>query len=523
MLGKFLILVPMLILTVTAGAQDGDRDGDGLSDFQEIHKYLTDPDDPDSDDDGIPDGDWLERREYQYVVRSVVQVMRPVTPEFLCDDYQDVRVLDQTPGWYELEVVHYPFNDLDTCIEGDPDWRRRTKDLATWTAAGPTADWDRPMQEEIAAALAANGLDLAGCDDRALCLAASNWLLRRARSSSGFMTYFTAYDRRGQAWIPDELRPAALRNLPVAGRSLETQIEHELSARGMFARRERGSCTSTAIYLSGGLRALGLPTRIILCIPLVDGSDPAEHELIERGISHHRLRRHLLRRARAGRESWTAHTFNEVFVGGRWRRLDQGYLGQDLVHAGALGLATKVAMVGDWAEARAWESTGRRQALRRRDDVFGHANPYSCISLRDEFGPHCRLENPEIESMTISALLETDSPALPADVRAGLEPRGRRGLVIVAGTAWDLEGAQAFTTAADRRLDLVPDRGPRIGLDLDPFCFWLRPSGTIYVYLPTADPDRQALRQARGWRLVPRNDSERARWAVAEDLRLPGD
>ena len=56
-----------------------DRDGDGLSDFQEVHKYLTDPNKKDSDNDGKPDGDWLERREYQYTIRSVVQVMKPVT------------------------------------------------------------------------------------------------------------------------------------------------------------------------------------------------------------------------------------------------------------------------------------------------------------------------------------------------------------------------------------------------------------------------------------------------------------
>ena len=44
-------------------AQDPDRDGDGLSDFHEVHKYNTDPDNKDSDGDGVTDGDWRERRE----------------------------------------------------------------------------------------------------------------------------------------------------------------------------------------------------------------------------------------------------------------------------------------------------------------------------------------------------------------------------------------------------------------------------------------------------------------------------
>ena len=60
-------------LTAAATAQgDADRDGDGLSDFAERHKYRTDPARADSDGDGVPDGDWRERREYQYTVSSVV-------------------------------------------------------------------------------------------------------------------------------------------------------------------------------------------------------------------------------------------------------------------------------------------------------------------------------------------------------------------------------------------------------------------------------------------------------------------
>ena len=57
------------------GQDDIDSDGDGLSDFQEVHKYLTDPNEKDSDGDGKNDDDWDERREYQYTIRSVVRVM----------------------------------------------------------------------------------------------------------------------------------------------------------------------------------------------------------------------------------------------------------------------------------------------------------------------------------------------------------------------------------------------------------------------------------------------------------------
>ena len=44
--------------------RDSDTDRDGLTDFAEVHKHFTDPKKADSDGDGIPDGDWDERREF---------------------------------------------------------------------------------------------------------------------------------------------------------------------------------------------------------------------------------------------------------------------------------------------------------------------------------------------------------------------------------------------------------------------------------------------------------------------------
>jgi hypothetical protein len=61
------LFLALLAPTAPAAAQqdplvprwvDPDGDGDGLSDFQEVHKYLTDPVKADSDGDGKADGGW---------------------------------------------------------------------------------------------------------------------------------------------------------------------------------------------------------------------------------------------------------------------------------------------------------------------------------------------------------------------------------------------------------------------------------------------------------------------------------
>ena len=79
---------------LSAPDHDIDTDGDGLSDYQEIHKYRTDPKKVSTAGDGVPDGDRQRRREFTYTIRSVVKVMQPVNlAECLNDDYQDVHVL----------------------------------------------------------------------------------------------------------------------------------------------------------------------------------------------------------------------------------------------------------------------------------------------------------------------------------------------------------------------------------------------------------------------------------------------
>jgi len=49
------VAIAALCWSAPAWAEDVDSDGDGLSDFREIHKYFTDPKKADSDGDGYGD------------------------------------------------------------------------------------------------------------------------------------------------------------------------------------------------------------------------------------------------------------------------------------------------------------------------------------------------------------------------------------------------------------------------------------------------------------------------------------
>lgn len=511
-----LLLAILVVARLPAQDPDRDRDKDGLSDVQEVHKYGTDPQRADSDGDGVPDGEWRERREYQYTVRSVVQVLRPVTPEFLGDDYQDARVLDETRDWVELEVIHYPFSTVADAIAGDAGWRRAAARMQRWTEPGPTNDWTPKMRTVLLAALQQAGIDAAKLDDRALVERASHWLCEHANSEDGFTVFMTGFDDRGRPFVPDHFAAAVERSARERGRSVAEQWSREISARGMFEHGKRGTCTSSAIYLNGCLRALGVPTRTVLCIPIIDAGDERERALVQR-LVHHDVRRMVVAATDELRNSWASHTFNEVFVGGRWVRLNYDRLGQGILDRQLYGMITHVATFSDWAEARAWETIGRRQKGGAQDDVFGGQNPYSTISLRDEFGAHCKLENPAIvPKARITGLTWSDDPQLPDDVRAWFAKRGEQGLIAHVEGPRGQELAD-FLRQVDRRIELVAEGRPRLVVEVAQGCWW---QGGALVAVLFDGAARGALAAKARYSVSMPNAQAAARWEYVGPAEL---
>ena len=508
-----------LVLSPT-GMNDPDADGDGLSDFHETHKYGTDPRKADSDGDGIGDGGWFERREYAYTVRSVVQVMKPVTLEHLTDDFQDARLLDEGVDWVELEVIHYPFRTANETIEGSNAWRRTPRELKRWIEPGPTSDWTPKLRKRLLKALKEDGIDVAALDDKRVVERVSAWLMDYAEYHDGFSSFITSFDELGRPYIDDELSEQAERGRSKRGLSQGEVWAREISARGMFENRVHGSCTSSAIYLSGCLRAVGIPTRTVLCIPLVDAGDERERAMVHAGLEHNSVRQIVANAVRRGISAWTSHTFNEVWVGGRWRRLNYQKLGQGILDAQYLGLMTHVATFHDWADARMSETVGRRHRTRTQKELFGGSNPYSTVSLRDRFGEHCTLENPpaEEERLSVEALLWTDDKDLPQDIVAGCKKSSRFGLIAVVVNVESFEFMKNFLSRADLRVWLESQEHPRLGVGFDPGCWWFK-NGTVFIYLPFGAVDRCDFLKGVDYTAVARNEAEGPRWDLALAVR----
>src|SRR5262249_51205133 len=153
---------------------------------------------------------------------------------------------------------------------------------------------------------------------------------------------FFVHFPKGKPDVYPGLETAFQRNKGDKNWTVQQQFEHELLGKQMFYHKTYGTCTSAAVYLTTVLRALGIPTRMVLAIPVADPSDPAQVEVVLKKLRHHRVRAAIKQGlVRLGR-SFSSHTFNEVYVGGRWRRLNYTKLGQNTLDANYLGLLIHV-------------------------------------------------------------------------------------------------------------------------------------------------------------------------------------
>jgi len=387
-----------------------DTDGDGLCDFQEIHKYLTDPTKRDSDSDGVTDGDWNERREYSYSVRTILQFMPPFDRAALNDDFQDARILEQRDDYIELEVIHYPLSTAGKTIGENSDWRQDYASMTEYLKPGVTTNWDVKMRKDLLSELKSDGIIVEKLTDKQVVEKVSSWLMKKSRYLGKVFTTFYIYYPEGQPKVYPGLESAFEhefdRDKDNYDWTIEEHFDHELLGKGMFYNKTHGSCTSFAVYLTTVLRAIGIPTRMIMVNPAVDASNREQLRMVKDRITHNKVRETMLAGLRNSSKGFTNHTFNEVYVGSRWCRLNYKTLGQHILDQRQFGLQTHLSTFNDLSEASLAPSWGWRYAKGERNSVFKHSNPYSAITVSDLFGCHSSIPNPSftVQDLSLSSL-----------------------------------------------------------------------------------------------------------------------
>ncbi len=354
-----------------------------------------------------------------------------------------------------------------------------------------------------------------------------------------FCTFYVGF-RDGKPEVLPGLEKAFERDKGDPKWTVQEQLEHELLGKEMFARKSYGTCTSTAVYQATVLRALGIPTRIILCIPLADGSDMAQVGMVDQGLTNHHVRYDSCLGALSGGTGFASHTFCEVFVGGRWRRLNSTTLGQNVLERNYLGLMIKVHAFKDLSEANLAATWGTRYAKGLRDDLFQHSNPYRLLEVSDHFGKYAKVPNPpadkELKGVTITKAYWPDKNA-PAEIREMEQQRVSEELSLTGiGAAkgdrrfyihcheW-LEGAgdylqyKLFMRRADRTILLRAKGQPEVSCQAS-MNFYTHHSRNL-CELEIVIPAAEYAKMTKGaYTLHPVNGQKGYEWKVREDVKL---
>ena len=303
-----------------------DSDGDGLSDYHEIHKYFTDPQSSDSDGDDILDGDWNERKEKTYTITAKMQVMKPFNSEQMTDDYQDIRVVEETDTTLVFEVVIYPLNTNHKTITANSNWREDYKNMEELKPT-MTANWDEQLKTQIIADLKKDGIDYYALrTDKEVVEAVAPWIWKTSQFANGGPTDFLVDFDNGVPKVNQVLKSSSLWSEYTQGAWTEEMvINHLVMGKTMYEKKVHGSCSSSSTYQTTILRALGIPTRITFQVPLYNGEMSDQRALLK-NIDNLEVRTALEKMFYGIGD----HFYNEVYVGNQWVRLNYEKLGANI-------------------------------------------------------------------------------------------------------------------------------------------------------------------------------------------------
>ena len=351
-----------------------------ISDYARTHKYFGD--DP---------------KEFTYTITSVMQFAKPFDVADMTDDYQDAHLISQDEDSATVEITYYPLNTNREGIGENPNWKRDYVHMTKYLAPTATEDWDERMRADLLAELRQDGIDPDTLTDLQVVTQVSRWLKRRSRFIQAFAIWFVHYPA-GRPEVFPLLRPAFDKEKPTPGTTDQAMFDQEVLGRSMFYNRVHGSCTSYAVYLATVLRALGIPSRIVFCVPPADANDPQQKEMLLSAIHHNAVRatvRHGLPRG-----GFANHLFNEEFIGNRWVRVNYDVVGQNTLDDSYLGLLTHILTADSLSHVPMAETWGRRYAMYPAvGPKLSSKNPYRLLKVSDHFGLRAKIANPAVKDL----------------------------------------------------------------------------------------------------------------------------
>ncbi len=342
-----------------------------------------------------------------YTITTIVKVLHPCDPAVMTDPYQDVKVLSEDGTCLTLSITYFPLNDKVRALRTRM-YATEPGDLNRYLGPTVTCNWNPAMRAALITDLKRAGIDASRLKPADFVSRVAAWAFQTSTFASNTRAmpsdWFVSFDRHGpKVYAPTR---GAFQQSKSDPKLTDRQVfEHQLFGRQMFKARSHGACTSSSIYLATMLRALGVPTRILYFIPPCDPNDDNQVGMLAKGITRHATRQTVLNGVTSS-GGFANHMFNEVWLEGRWQRLNYSTLGQEIVDEGYLGLMTHIDTCADISETHLAETWGLR--AERWPDVpvkLSSINPYELIAAGDHWGSRAVHDDPATQEFSTATVI----------------------------------------------------------------------------------------------------------------------
>lgn len=448
-----------------------------------------------------------------YTLTTTLRLVQPYDVKAMNDEFQDATLLSEKDGVGTFKITYHLFHHQE--VTADPNWREDDAKMAEYLRPRPAANWDPELQKQILADLKADGIDPNTMDDKTLVPKVASWALNRCQHNDQFGAWMVDF-KDGKPEVVPSLREAFAAHEP-SGMSDQALFDREILGKGMYLNKTHADCTSSASYLTTVLRAIGIPTRIIVTVPAADGNDPAQVKMLGDAIRHNKTRKEVV--AGVSGTGFSNHIFNEVFVGGKWVRLNYDELGQPIVDSTYEGLMTHVYTANDLSEIPFAETWGPRYGM-EAGPKLSSINPYQLLSAADHVDDPAHFDNPPVEeltSVTVTAVLKPGDPRLPSGIAV---PQGVNALLSISEwiSGQDYHQLRDFLQGASYHFVLKSPGHP----DIQAECTGLNISDEHGGF--QAFGIKLAGKAEAGviYKLVPLNEGHAHLWKVASDVVWKG-
>ena len=367
----------------------------------------------------------------RYTISSTMEILKPVNLGAMTTDSQSVQVLSENSQTITVKITVDPTVSQITSLVPNANWKSEyagNSRLAQYLKPGVTTNWDDDMRSELLAALAKAGIFPDQLSDVEVVKKVSQWIF--GGSEFQFQDHFVSYDVdfvNGNAVIIPELKQH------FDSQKIQNNFATEADAlaggifgKSMFRNRKFGNCTFSATLQATILKALGIPTRLVLMVPAIDWNSQAQWNMIHDGLHQWSVRKTVLEGlSLQSIGSWGSHTFNEVYVGNKWVRLNYTNLGQTPIDSTYFGLMLQVNRMSDWSEAHLGKTWGVHAQAHNLVQLSSN-NPYRTIDIHDATDVLNSSNNPpvlfpEIKIVKLEKSFNADDSSLPSKIRDNIK------------------------------------------------------------------------------------------------------